>query len=145
MFCPTCSRPTGVGTDAPTGQIARGQLQDEPAAGDVATVASDVVRGHLAALVVTRGPNAGSRFLLGHGITTVGRDVAADIFLDDITVSRKHAQLIREGGRCLLVDTGSLNGSYVNGLRSDATHLRSGDVVQIGAFRLVYLTGEPGE
>jgi pSer/pThr/pTyr-binding forkhead associated (FHA) protein len=93
-----------------------------------------------ALLVVKRGPNAGSRFLLDKDLTTAGRHPESDIFLDDVTVSRRHAEFHREGSRFLVRDVGSLNGSYLNRERIDEAPLTSGDEVQIGKFRLVFLT-----
>lgn len=90
-------------------------------------------------LVVRRGPNLGSRFLLRQGRTRIGRHPDADVFLDDVTVSRHHAVIARVGERCTLEDVGSLNGTYLNGDRSDGpTPLRHGDEVQIGLFKLVF-------
>ncbi len=93
-----------------------------------------------ALLVVKRGPNAGSRFLLDQDVTTAGRHPDSDIFLDDVTVSRRHAEFRREGSGYTVHDVGSLNGTYVNRERIDAAPLSGGDEVQIGKFRLVYLT-----
>ena len=98
-----------------------------------------------ALLVVKRGPNAGSRFLLDQGTTSAGRHPDSDIFLDDVTVSRRHAEFRREDGGFTVVDVGSLNGSYVNREPVDSASLSNGDEVQIGKFRLVFLTGTPGQ
>lgn len=98
-----------------------------------------------ALLVVKRGPNAGSRFLLDQGTTSAGRHPDSDIFLDDVTVSRRHAEFRREEGGFTVVDVGSLNGSYVNREPVDSASLSNGDEVQIGKFRLVFLTGTPGQ
>jgi hypothetical protein len=93
-----------------------------------------------ALLVVKRGPNAGSRFLLDSETTTAGRHPESDIFLDDVTVSRRHAEFYRRGARFSVRDVGSLNGTYVNRERIDEAGLSGGDEVQIGKFRLVFLT-----
>ncbi len=95
-----------------------------------------------AMLVVRRGPNVGARFLLDHDIVTTGRHPNNDIFLDDVTVSRKHAEFRRDNGRFEVVDVGSMNGTYVNGARVDATALNHGDEVQIGTFKLLFLSGQ---
>ena len=95
-------------------------------------------------LVVKRGPNAGSRFLLDAETTTAGRHPESDIFLDDVTVSRRHAEFVREGGGFLVRDVGSLNGTYLNRERIDAAGLAGGDEVQIGKYRLVFLVGPRG-
>lgn len=94
-----------------------------------------------ALLVVRRGPNAGSRFLLDTDVTTAGRHPESDIFLDDVTVSRRHAEFRREAGVFVVRDVGSLNGTYVNRERVESATLANGDEVQVGKFRLVFLSG----
>ncbi|MFB0901841.1 MAG: FHA domain-containing protein, partial [Acidimicrobiales bacterium] len=74
--------------------------------------------------------------------TTIGRHPDSDIFLDDVTVSRRHAEVHREGDAVLLNDVGSLNGTYLNRTRIDSESLRSGDEVQVGKFKLVFLADE---
>jgi pSer/pThr/pTyr-binding forkhead associated (FHA) protein len=91
-----------------------------------------------ALLVVQRGPNAGARFLLDAERTTAGRHPGSDIFLDDVTVSRKHAEFVRREGQFVVRDVGSLNGTYVRRDRIDEAVLRDGDEVQIGKFRMVF-------
>jgi pSer/pThr/pTyr-binding forkhead associated (FHA) protein len=86
---------------------------------------------------VKRGPNAGTRFVMTKEVTTTGRHPESDIFLDDITVSRRHAE-IRKNAGFRIVDMGSLNGTYVNKLRVDEADLSSGDEIQIGKFRLIF-------
>jgi FHA domain/zinc-ribbon domain len=95
-----------------------------------------------ALLLVMRGPNAGSRFLLDNDLTTAGRHPDSDIFLDDVTVSRRHAELYRQGFRFTVRDVGSLNGTYVNRERIEEAELTGGDEVQIGKFRMLFLTGQ---
>jgi pSer/pThr/pTyr-binding forkhead associated (FHA) protein len=90
-------------------------------------------------LVIKGGPDAGSRYVLDNDVTRVGRHPESDIFLDDITVSRRHAEFVREEHLYKVVDVGSLNGTYVNRERIDATTLNSGDEVQIGKFKLFFL------
>lgn len=93
-------------------------------------------------LVVTRGANAGSRYALGE-VTTIGRHPESDVFLDDVTVSRRHAEIRREGNGLRILDAGSLNGTYVNGARVEAGPILEADQLQIGKFRLVVvLAGE---
>jgi pSer/pThr/pTyr-binding forkhead associated (FHA) protein len=94
-------------------------------------------------LVVKRGPNAGSRFLLDRPTTTAGRHPNSNIFLDDVTVSRRHAEFRCVSGEFQVVDVGSLNGTYVNREPVDWAVLANGDEVQIGKFRLVFLTRGP--
>ncbi len=106
-----------------------------------ADVALETLPPGSALLIVRRGPNAGSRFLLDKDLTTVGRHPESDIFLDDVTVSRRHAEFHRRDDGFAVRDVGSLNGTYLNRERIDEAALGSGDEVQIGKFRLVYLTG----
>ena len=93
-------------------------------------------------LVVKRGPNAGARFLLDQETTTVGRHPEADIFLDDVTVSRRHAEFRIKDGQFEVVDVGSLNGTYVNREPRNSQVLEVGDEIQIGKFRLVFIAGK---
>lgn len=96
--------------------------------------------GH-ALLVVQRGPGAGSRFLLDADVVTAGRHPDSEIFLDDVTVSRRHAEFNRAGETFTVSDVGSLNGTYVNRDRIDRVQLKDGDEVQIGKYRLVFFSG----
>ena len=109
--------------------------QDQPVSGVESLPAG------AALLVVKRGPNAGSRFLLDRAVTSAGRHPDSDIFLDDVTVSRRHAEFRSDRGEFVVVDVGSLNGTYVNREPVDTAVLVDGDEVQIGKFRLVFITG----
>jgi pSer/pThr/pTyr-binding forkhead associated (FHA) protein len=91
-----------------------------------------------ALLIVKRGANAGARFLLDQDVTTVGRHPNADIFLDDVTVSRRHAEFLRDGRKFTVRDLASLNGTYFEGQRIDETRVTDGAEVQIGKFRLTF-------
>lgn len=91
-----------------------------------------------ALLVVRRGPDVGARFLLDADVTTAGRHPDADIFLDDVTVSRRHTEFLRHGTVFEIKDLGSLNGTYFDGVRIDTVLLRDGAEVQIGKFRLTF-------
>ena len=91
-----------------------------------------------ALLVVRRGPNIGARFLLDADVTTVGRHPEADIFLDDVTVSRRHAEFLRHGTAFQVKDLGSLNGTYYDGVRIDTALLSDGAEVQVGKYRLTF-------
>lgn len=102
----------------------------------------DALRRGQALLLVKRGPNAGSTFLLEGGESTVGRDTESAVFLDDVTVSRKHAVVERHGDEWFVVDRGSLNGTYVNGEQVDRTKLTTGDEVQIGKFKLTFFAAD---
>lgn len=95
-------------------------------------------------LVVKRGPNAGSRFMLEADVTRAGRHPDSEIFLDDITVSRRHAEFVRQGPGYVVRDVGSLNGTYLNRERLEEAPLNHGDEVQIGKFKLVFLASGEG-
>ena len=124
-------------SDGERGEDAAGLSPDDQAAVDALPAGS-------ALLVVLRGPNAGSRFLLDTDVVTAGRHPDSDIFLDDITVSRRHAELRRSADGYLVRDVGSLNGTYVNRDRIDSVLLNGGDEVQIGKYRLVYYASARG-
>lgn len=91
-----------------------------------------------ALLVIKSGPSAGTTVLLDKDLTRAGRSPDSDVFLNDITVSRHHAEIFREGGRFLIKDAGSLNGTYVNRERVETAELAGGDELQIGKFKLVF-------
>lgn len=93
------------------------------------------------ALVITRGPGAGSRYLIDRTETRIGRHPEAHILLDDVTVSRRHALLTVVDDQVVLTDQASLNGTYVAGERVDSHVLVDGDEIQIGRFHLAYLEG----
>ena len=113
------------------------EVSETDGAHDASGAAEGLAPG-TALLVVQRGPNAGSRYLLESDVTTAGRHPDADVFLDDVTVSRRHAEFRRESGGFRVVDVGSLNGTYVNRQRIDDALLAGGDEVQIGKYRLLY-------
>jgi hypothetical protein len=156
QFCVKCGAPltrpgAPVGPDRPaetTSSISVSAVEsldvDGDGAGEEAITDSvlDSLAPGTALLIVKRGPNAGSRFLLDKEVTTVGRHPDSDIFLDDVTVSRRHAEFSRGAGAeaaFSVRDVGSLNGTYLNRERIDEATLASGDEVQVGKFRLVYL------
>jgi pSer/pThr/pTyr-binding forkhead associated (FHA) protein len=162
-FCAQCGHALSRGTEASTGETTKvipkvggedstetPQVGEEPAdsSGDAGII--DSLPPGSALLVVKRGPNAGSRFLLDRDVTTAGRHPDSEIFLDDVTVSRRHVEFVREDNGFLVRDVGSLNGTYVNREPIDTAILSGGDEVQIGKFRLVFLTsgsaaeGAPG-
>ncbi len=101
-------------------------------------MAVDALPQGSALLIVQRGPNSGARFLLDQEVTNAGRSATADIFLDDVTVSRKHCQFVAKDGGHMVRDSGALNGTYVNRERVDQADLAAGDEVQIGKYRLTY-------
>ncbi|HVF05892.1 MAG TPA: FHA domain-containing protein [Frankiaceae bacterium] len=143
-FCAKCGSPLAGGGESPaeqTSTIAIQALDEHDEEHPEASAPTEGLPAGSALLVVKRGPNAGSRFLLDNDVTTAGRHPESDIFLDDVTVSRRHAEFRREGGRFVLRDVGSLNGTYLNRERIDETELSGGDEVQIGKFRLVFFAG----
>jgi hypothetical protein len=140
-FCSSCGKPLGeAGTDA-TITFQAGELETE--AEEEVHVSPEELEGGRGVLIVRRGPNAGSKFFLDSDATQIGRHPDSDIFLDDITVSRRHAEIrkVTDGASFSLHDVGSLNGTYVNRERVEDGDLRSGDEIQIGKFKLVFLSG----
>ncbi|MFI0926759.1 FHA domain-containing protein [Streptomyces sp. NPDC021012] len=122
-----------------TGQTALPSLSPE------ALAAVEALPLGSALLVVRRGPNSGSRFLLDGELTTAGRHPQSDIFLDDFTVSRRHVEFRRgQDGSFTVADVGSLNGTYVNREPIDSVVLSNGDEVQIGKYRLVFYSSQRG-
>lgn len=107
---------------------------------DLDTAALRQVPGDSAVLIVTRGPGAGSRYRLDRDETRVGRHPEAHVFLDDVTVSRRHVLIAAVEDALVLTDQGSLNGTYVGGERVDSRVLEHGDELQIGRFRLLFLS-----
>lgn len=150
-FCTNCgARLPTLSTRCPScGAIAPADDMDVPT--QAVPVVSDAARPSQqsaggpavmsATLEVTRGRNAGARFVLGPR-TTLGRSPASDIFLDDVSVSRDHATILASATNTYVVtDSGSLNGTYVNDERLDEATLLHGDVLQIGMFKLAFATG----
>lgn len=154
MFCPVCG--TSNPDDSTYCSKCGAYLDKEASEGDttitLTPVEADVeveadiqipdeeLSAGAAMLVVKRGPSAGTRFVLTKEVTTAGRHPESDIFLDDITVSRRHAEIKRDGDQFRIVDLGSLNGTYVNKLRVEEADLTSGDEIQIGKFRLIFFS-----
>lgn len=140
-FCPECGTPAPdtARTDDTTASMDVGALDDSSPIGAVPDLEAGTGLLH-----VIRGPNAGSRFLVDRDATSIGRHPDSHIFLDDVTVSRRHAEIDRVGTDLHLRDLGSLNGTYVNGERVEETVLGTGDEVQIGRFKLIFVAGEQG-
>jgi pSer/pThr/pTyr-binding forkhead associated (FHA) protein len=135
---PTSGEPSAEVTSA-----LRAEFLDAPsasAATDAESVASGLTElpSGSALLVVKRGPNAGTRFVLDQPVTTAGRHPGSTIYLDDVTVSRRHAEFRVENGKFWVVDVGSLNGTYVNREPVESASLADGNEIQIGKFRLVF-------
>jgi hypothetical protein len=158
-FCSKCGAPlerreTAIEPDAPEHETSAtpavvlfpGDGSSEPFQLDASDLLHGVPVGG-AVLVVTRGPNSGSRFVLGPQnavVVTIGRHPESDIFLDDITVSRRHAEVRHDEGEYRAHDVGSLNGTYLNRERIDTSALSSGDELQVGKFRLLFLAQGQG-
>lgn len=159
-FCSNCGAPlkAGVTPERPsetTSTISISGLEayeaevtgqtPAPTLSPEAQAAVDALPIGSALLVVRRGPNSGSRFLLDGELTTAGRHPQGDIFLDDVTVSRRHVEFRRgPDGAFTVADVGSLNGTYVNRERIDSVDLANGDEVQIGKYRLVFYASQRG-
>jgi len=138
-FCSSCGKQLESRGEEHT--ITLAPIDPDAIADELDLGVDDIPEG-AASLVVTRGPGTGSRFLLDTAVVQIGRHPESDIFLDDVTVSRRHAEVAREAGGWLVRDVGSLNGTYVNRSRiEDEAGLATGDEVQIGRFKLVFLVG----
>jgi pSer/pThr/pTyr-binding forkhead associated (FHA) protein len=145
-FCSSCGAVLehGAGDEPTTITLSPVEAAGETGETDVVVDMTDVPED-AGILVVKRGPDAGSRYLLGPEPTRVGRHPQSDIFLDDVTVSRRHAEIKRNtAGGYEVSDVGSLNGTYLNRERIESAVLSNGDEVQIGKFRLVFLTESTG-
>src|SRR3954469_25098767 len=144
-FCARCGAPLTVpgeagaagGAEQTTTLSMQGlETTEEHPAGEEADVGVESLPVGTALLVVKRGPNAGSRFLLDKDLTTAGRHPESDIFLDDVTVSRRHAEFSRTDDSFIVRDVGSLNGTYLNRERIAPSALSKGEEGQIGKSRL---------
>jgi pSer/pThr/pTyr-binding forkhead associated (FHA) protein len=135
--------------DEPTSAIPRPVLGDRHSSlgpqKQSSMAAVEFVPPGAATLLISRGPNSGLKFLLDQPVTTVGRHPRSGVFLDDITVSRRHAELRWANGEVRVVDVGSLNGSYVNGQAVESTILVPGDELQFGKFRLTFVAASASE
>ena len=139
-FCSSCGAPLQDAKSADTTiTFSPGELEADLE--EEVHLSPDELEGGRGVLIVKRGPNAGSKFFLDSDTTSIGRHPDSEIFLDDITVSRRHAEIRRAGERFSIHDVGSLNGTYNNRERVESADIRSGDEVQIGKFKLVFLTG----
>ncbi len=144
-FCSSCGSPLEPLREDHTVTFTLGEPVGE-AGDDEVQVTLDELHDRAALLVVKRGPNAGSRFVLEHEVTTLGRHPESEIFLDDITVSRRHAEIVRGEAGYVIRDVGSLNGTYLNRERIEQeAPLAPGDEVQIGKFRMVFFPHGGGE
>lgn len=137
-FCSSCGAPLVPRGEDPTTVV----FTPEQGEGEGEfSVELEAVPAGAGFLVVKRGPNVGSRFALDADVIKAGRHPQSHIFLDDITVSRRHAEVRNEGGRLVVADVGSLNGTYLNRERIEQADLHDGDTVQVGKFKLVFVAG----
>ena len=141
-FCSSCGAVLTASSGDTTVTLRPVDVLGEPGEDELAVGLPDPADTGL--LVVKHGPNAGARFVLDTPVTTVGRHPESGIFLDDITVSRRHAEFVHDDDGYHVVDVGSLNGTYVNHERIERAHLASGDEVQVGKFKLVFLAASDG-
>ena len=143
VFCPVCSILNQPGANFCS--ACGGELPEvtELATGSYPIVGVDVAgAGEVGQLIITRGSTAGARFALTADVVTIGRDPKSIVFLDDITVSRNHAEVRKDpDGQFQLIDSGSLNGTYLDGERVTQALLREGAQVQVGKFRFVFVIG----
>jgi len=135
-FCSSCGNDLSDAEGFPTTETPVLDLDDVADEVEVPAAAEG-----LAGFVVKRGPKAGSRYGLDEDVVTIGRHPDSGIFLDDITVSRRHAEVRRAGPTFEVADVGSLNGTYVNRQRIESSVLADGDELQVGKFKLVFLQG----
>jgi len=141
-FCSQCGKPLAPSDSTATIQLAPDAADTaDRALNPVDAAAVDALPVGNAMLVVQRGPGSGNRFLLDKDLVQAGRHPNSDIFLDDVTVSRRHADFNRTGATFTVRDSGSLNGTYVNRDRIDEVLLKDGDEVQIGKYRLMFYAG----
>jgi pSer/pThr/pTyr-binding forkhead associated (FHA) protein len=134
-----------VADSSPTAAIEKLLTESSP---EEKAVLQEIMSGNgdSAMVVIHRGPSRGARFLITSEGSTIGRASTSDIFLDDVTVSRSHATIKRDGDGFLFTDAGSLNGSYINNQQSSSHRLVTGDEIQIGKFHLVFISSStPGE
>jgi pSer/pThr/pTyr-binding forkhead associated (FHA) protein len=140
-FCSSCGVALDErGTDTTTASF---PIEDMPG-DDEGLDATDLPQG-TGILLVRRGPKAGSRYLLDDAVTTVGRHPDSAIFLDDVTVSRRHAEIRLDSEGYVVADVGSLNGTYLNRERIDERRLLDGDLLQIGKFKLMFVASDAAE
>jgi len=138
-YCVKCGAYLGVEPDRKDDETTATYVIDE-STGELRPVDVGDVAAEAGALVIrSGGGRVGQSFPLSGEQLTIGRSPEADVFLDDVTVSRDHATLVKRSGAWFLDDSGSLNGTYVNRRRIDSHKLEEGDELQIGKYKLTYL------
>ena len=140
-YCSSCGTQLAAGSSADDTTVSLSILEERHELDEELGDALEELSEGLGMLIARRGPNAGSRYLLDADATAVGRHPDSDIFLDDVTVSRRHAVIRRVDGGYEVSDVGSLNGTYVNRERIEAATLAHLDELQIGRFVLTFLLG----
>ena len=137
-YCQKCGAFLGDQTETKSGDTTEVYQVDET--GELRPVDLDEMTHEGATLVIrSGGGRAGEAFNLGAERNTIGRSPDAEVFLDDVTVSRNHALVVRRRDGCYVDDLGSLNGTYVNRRRIESHHLQNGDELQVGKYKLTYL------
>ncbi len=139
-FCSACGSVLDVPEERTIVLSKVDPLQDAPGDFDNVAVSSTDLHSGRGLLVVRSGAQSGSRYSLD-GVTTIGRHPDSAICLDDVTVSRRHAEIVLTSGRYVVRDLGSLNGTYVNQMRIDDFALEQGDELQVGKYRMVFFNG----
>lgn len=130
-----------VVSNSPENHIAK--LLADSSAEDRSVIEEILAQGDGSAMVIVhRGPSKGARFLLDGESISIGRGNDCDIFLDDVTVSRKHASITKNGSIFEFSDLGSLNGSYINNVGVSSHALSNGDEIQIGKFHMLFIRAE---
>ena len=140
-FCSSCGSTLDLMDDRTITLTAVDPLQDAPGPEDDLVIPVGELAKGTGVLIVRAGSQAGARFTLDSDITRLGRHPGSEISLDDITVSRRHAEVQRTEDGYAVADSGSLNGTYVNQERVERATLRHGDELQIGKFRLIFIDG----
>lgn len=149
--CPVCGAPLPAGSHfcprcgAAITDDDRGDVTGTLAIDAIEHLAEEAPSGPTATtpvLLLRSGPQAGSWFALDKDVVTVGRHPDSDVFLNDVTVSRRHAEIRREGDAYVLYDAGSLNGTYVDHERHERAPLHHGAEIQIGRFRFTFFVPE---
>ncbi len=143
-FCSSCGSALDLLDDRTITLIAVDPLQDAPGPSDDIEVPMGELDQGVGVLIVRAGSQAGERFVLDSDITRLGRHPDSEISLDDITVSRRHAEVQHTEQGYAVADSGSLNGTYVNQQRVERATLQHGDELQIGKFRLVFFERADG-
>ena len=139
FFCSSCGGALEVDGDKTVVIAKVDSLQDALGSQDNASVDLQSLPQHFGTLMVRSGPQAGQRFVLDASLTKLGRHPESEISLDDISVSRRHAEIERQSTEYVLRDVGSMNGTYVNQKRVDGVVLQQGDEILVGRFRLIFL------